>query len=247
MVDYLYDGTFEGLLTCIYLHYYNEKADGIFLKDEYQANLMKSWIEVETDSGKADIVYEAIKNKISGYDLRRIYRAFMSSEPEKEKKILDYVRLGFIKGSSISMLHGNSIVFEVQKIEKKVSCEIHRMKGLIRFSELEGGILYSVIEPDHDIVEFLAKHFTDRYKNEPFIIHDRKRSKALVAYKEEWYITHFTSEEVSPVSEDELQYRKLWKQYFENMSIKERINPACQKNMMPVRYWKNLTEFQSDI
>ena len=244
MVDYLYDGTFEGFLTCIYLHYYNEKADGIFPREEYQSNMMKTWVEVDTDRDKADIVYEAIKKKISGYDLRRIYRVFMSSEPEKEKKILDYVRLGFIKGSCISMLHGNPIVFEVQRIEKKVSFEVHRMKGLIRFSELEGGILYSRIEPDHDIVEFLADHFTDRYKNEPFIIHDMKRSKALVAYKKDWYITYFTSENVSPVSEDEQLYRELWKQYFENMTIKERINPACQKNMMPMRYWKNLTEFR---
>ena len=30
MIDYLYDGTFEGLLTCIYENYYTEKASGIF-------------------------------------------------------------------------------------------------------------------------------------------------------------------------------------------------------------------------
>lgn len=245
MVDYLYDGTFEGLLTCIYLHYYNEKADGIFLREEYQANLMKAWVDVDTDMEKADIVYKAIKEKISGYDLRRIYKVFMSSETGKEKQILDYVRLGFIKGSCISMFHGDSIVFRIQTIEKKVNNEVHRLKGLIRFSELEGGILYSKIEPDHDIVEFLSDHFTDRYKNEPFIIHDTKRNKALVAYKNDWYITHFTKENVLGVSENERQYRELWKQYFENIAIKERINPTCQKNMMPVRYWKNLTEMQS--
>lgn len=243
MVDYLYDGSFEGLLTCIYFHYYNEKADGIFLREEYQANMLKPYMEVQTDREKADIVYEAVREKISPYDLRRIYRAFKASEPGKEKKILDYVRYGFIKGSCISMLHGEPIVFEVQRIEKKVSFEVHRLKGLIRFSELEGGVLYSGIEPDHDIVEFLAAHFCDRYKNEPFIIHDMKRDKALVAYKREWYITEFT-EMPAELSEKEGQYRELWKQYFENMAIKERINSRCQKNLMPVRYWKNLTEFQ---
>ena len=29
MTDYLYDGTFEGILTCIYHHYYTDKATGI--------------------------------------------------------------------------------------------------------------------------------------------------------------------------------------------------------------------------
>lgn len=125
-----------------------------------------------------------------------------------------------------------------------MGCEVHRLKGLIRFSELEGGVLYSPVEPDNDVVEFFAEHFCDRYKNEPFIIHDVRRDKALAAYGGEWYITHFTKEKVAGISADEQNYRDLWKQYFENMAIKERINPRCQKNMMPVRYWKHLTEMQ---
>lgn len=244
MTDYLYDGTFEGLLTCIHFHYYNGKASGIYVRNEYQPSMLQPYLEVETDTNKADIVYEAITKKISSYDLRRIYRVFKSDEEEKEKKILDYVRLGFRLGGKISMMHGNPAVFEVQRIDKKVGNEVHRLKGLIRFSELDGGVLYSSIEPDHDIVEFLAHHFCDRYKNEPFIIHDIKRSKALVAYGGDWYVTHFTKEKVSGISADEQKYRDLWKQYFEDIAIKERINPRCQKNLMPARYWKHLTEMQ---
>ena len=40
MIDYLYDGTFEGLLTCIYENYYTEKASGIFREEAYQSNLL---------------------------------------------------------------------------------------------------------------------------------------------------------------------------------------------------------------
>ena len=244
MVDYLYDGTFEGLLTCIHFHYYNEKAEGIYIKDEYQANMMRKSAEVETDEEKAAIVYRAIRDKISPYDLRRIYKVFMSSAPEKDTKILNYVRYGFKLGSRISMLHGDPVVFAVQEIEKNVNNEIHRLKGLIRFSEMEGGVLYSPIEPDHDIVEFLAYHFTDRYKNQPFIIHDVKRDKALAAYQGEWYVTYFTEEQLAEISAAERAYRKLWKQYFDSIAIKERSNERCQKNHMPARYWKNMTEFQ---
>lgn len=244
MVDYLYDGTFEGFLTCIYCHYYNEKAAGIYVKNQYQANMLRGSVEVETDDTKADTVYKAIRDKISPYDLRRVYKVFMSSDPEKDTKLLNYIRYGFSKGRCISMLHGDPVVYSVQEIEKRVNTEIHRLKGLIRFSELREGVLYSQIEPDHDVLEFLAHHFTDRYKNEPFIIHDLSRDKALVAYKEEWYLTYFTTENVSVISADEEEYRMLWKQYFDNIAIKQRTNPRCQKNLMPVRYWKNMTEFQ---
>ena len=244
MVDYLYDGTFEGLLTCIYYHYYSEKASGIFHKSEYQSTMLGGYQEVETDEEKAITVYEAIEKKISNFNLKRIYKVYMSSVDRKETKILNYVRLGFVKGSCISLLHGEPIVFAVEEAEKKVNAEVHRLKGLIRFSELGNGVLYSPIDPGHDVVEFLANHFSDRFKNEAFIIHDTGRSKALIAYQEKWYISQFTSDQVGALSEDEKDYRKLWKHYFENMAIKERINPRCQKNMMPVRYWKNLTEFQ---
>ncbi len=244
MADYLYDGTFDGLLTCIHFHYYNEKAEGIYIKEEYQENILRTSVIVETDDEKAGTVYKAIRDKISPYDLRRIYKVFMSSEQGKEMKVLNYVRYGFKRGGSIGLLHGDPVVYAVQAIEKKVNTEIHRMKGLIRFFELEEGILYSQIEPDHDILEFLANHFTDRYKNEPFIIHDLKRSKALVAYHSEWYITHFTKENVTGYSEAEREYSRLWKKYFETIAIKERTNPRCQKNLMPQRYWKNMTEFQ---
>ncbi|MCB6993351.1 TIGR03915 family putative DNA repair protein [bacterium 210820-DFI.6.37] len=244
MVDYLYDGTFEGLLTCIYHHYYTEKASGIFHREEYQSTMLGGFMEVETDEKWAVTVYEAIQKKISPYDLKRIYKVFMSDTERKECRILNYVRLGFVKGPSIRLMHGDPIVYPVQQAEQKVNAEVHRLKGLIRFSELEDRILYSPIEPDHDVIEFLAEHFSDRFKNEPFIIHDVKRSKALVAYQGSWYISFFTKENLLPLSEEERDYRRLWKQYFETMAIRERINPRCQKNMMPVRYWKNLTEFQ---
>ena len=229
MVDYLYDGTFEGLLTCIYHHYYTEKASGIFRKEEYQSTMLGGYQEVETEEEKTITVYEAIEKKISSEDLKRVYKVFMSSVANKETKILNYVRLGFVKGSCVSMLHGDPIVYEVQQAERKVNGEVHRLKGLIRFSELGNKVLYSPIEPDHDLIEFLADHFCDRFKNEPFIIHDVKRSKALIAYQGSWYISRFTKDELSPLSEEEKEYRRLWKSYFENMAIRERITPAARK------------------
>ena len=40
------------------------------------------------------------------------------------------------------------------------------------------------------------------------------------------------------------EYVDLWKCYFESTTIKERKNPKLQKRMMPLRYWKHLSEFQ---
>lgn len=245
MIDYLYDGTFEGILTCIHHHYYTEKASGIFHRDSYQSTLLGGYMEVETDQMKAVTVYEAIERKISSYDLRRIYKAYLSNDPDKETKILRYIVLGFREGAKISMLHGNQTVFDIQSIEKKIEVEKERMLQFVRFSVMENNVLYARIEPDNDVVELIAGHFCDRFKNEPFIIHDVKRSKALIAYRKKWYISQFDDEDIPELSADEHDYRRLWKNYFENIAIRERTNPRCQKNFMPVRYWKHLTEVNS--
>jgi len=244
MVDYLYDGTFEGLLTCVYHHYYEEKASGIYPKERYQANLFTTHRIIDTEEEKTVRVYDAIEQKISADDLRRIYRVFLSYDPNKENMILRYIRLGFRLGPKISLLHSDPVVFDMQQCERKVSCEVHRLEGLVRFSVLSPGeILYCCIEPDHDVLELMADHFSDRYRNEPFLIHDKRRKKAIFAQNGEWYITDFRDEDLPQISKEEQDYRLLWKKYFETIAIKERINPACQKRCMPARYWKNLTEF----
>lgn len=255
MIDYLYDGTFEGFLTCVYHHYYEEKAAGIYEKENYQASILFNFQLVETVEEKASKVYEAIEAKISSDDLRRIYRVFLSSEKDKETKLLQYIRLGFKKGASVSLLHSHPIVFDIQQCEKKVSFEVHRLAGLVRFSALGVAqdqmslgsgkeILYCGIEPDHDVLELMADHFLDRFKNDPFIIHDKTRGKAVFAEGGGWYISNFSDRDLPALSENERDYRALWKKYFETIAIQERINPSCQKRCMPVRYWKNLTEFR---
>ena len=252
MVDYLYDGTFEGFLTCIHAHYYEEKASGIFRKDNYQASLLSDFRMIGTEEKKASKVYEAIEKKISRDDMRRIYRVFLSSDEEKEEKLLRYIQLGFRIGPEISLLHSDPVVLDVQKCEYKVSIETHRIKGLARFSALKNSgteesgkeILYCCIEPDHDILEIIAGHFSDRLKNDPFIIHDKTRDKAVFAQGGSWYISGFTEKDLPLLGVGEKEYRDLWKKYFETIAIQERINPSCQKRFMPVRYWKNLTELR---
>jgi len=247
MVDYIYDGTFEGFLTCVYHHYATEKANGIFPKESYQPNLLVESKEVQSDETLANRVYTGIGHKISAFDLERIYKVFLSSSPDKENILLRYLQLGFKMGGDISRLHGNSVVFDVQKIDRQVAFETHRYKGLIRFTVLANGVMYSPIEPDHDVLELLAEHFTIRFREDPFIIHDKKRGKAMIAAGGQWYICEFTESIMPDRAKDELDYQRLWRNYFDTIAIKERTNLKCQKNFMPVRYWKHLTEMAPDF
>lgn len=252
-MNYLYDGTFEGFLTCVYQHYYFEKAQNIAHEDDFQETLLTQSQVVITDTKKAEKVQDAIISKISRYDLMRIYKTLGSIVSDREMKCLRYLELGFKIGKTIQNLHGDPIVADVEEADSKFGFEIHRLYGLIRFNVVRPAgslkskdeiheILYAKIEPDNDVLEFLVYHFKDRYKNNPFIIHDEKRDKALVYGSGKWYITDFTDSSLLEFTESETEYQRLWKMYFETIAIRERVNPRCQRNLMPVRYWKNLTE-----
>lgn len=247
-MDYLYDGTFDGFLCCVYAHYYMEKATGICPEWVYQRNFLSTSQCVPSDVERANRVAEAIAAKISEFSLRRVFRVFLSSDPNKEMLLLRYIQLGFRVGAKVDSLHANQHVLPVQQIERKVSREVERLEGLLRFSVLEtdsgAEVLYAPVKPDHDMICLMAHHFADRLGEQPFVIHDLRREKGLFCQNRKWYESPLPKDVPLRYAQGEQQYRSLWKQYFQAIAIEERKNQRCQRNFMPVRYWENLTEMR---
>lgn len=253
-MEYLYDGSFDGLLTCIYHHYYREAATGIYPVDCYQPNLLSPSMVVETEPALADRVYRAIEEKISSRALETVYHVYISSAPEKENLILGYIRLGFQMGSRVDLYHSHPAVYPVHRLERKVTGEAHRLLGLLRFSDM-GRFLYAVMAPDHHVLPLLGDHFADRLPGERWIIHDKRRNLAIIhdghnrsscrsPVRSRWYITDFSYHLEEKMPENERQWQRLWQTYFEKVSIESRYNPRLQSRCVPHRYRRYLVEFQ---
>ncbi|HIW49350.1 MAG TPA: TIGR03915 family putative DNA repair protein, partial [Candidatus Blautia intestinavium] len=128
----------------------------------------------------------------------------------------------------------------------KVWHEIHSFYGFVRFRELGGGVLYSCISPQNDILEFLEPHFSDRFPNENWMIYDQNRHKVLThprggectVYRE---VIPNQSREGLPADED--AYEDLWKAFCRYITIPERKNPSLQKQFVPLKFRSNMTEF----
>jgi len=45
------------------------------------------------------------------------------------------------------------------------------------------------------------------------------------------------------VDGSEVEYRRLWKQFYNTIAIEGRTNPRCRMKLMPKRYWGQMTEF----
>ena len=77
-----------------------------------------------------------------------------------------------------------------------------------------------------------------------FVIHDVKRSYGVFYDKTKWFMSDIEMNKDIVLHENELFYQELWKQYFDGITIKSRINPKLQSNHMPKKYWKYLIEMK---
>ncbi|RYD06457.1 hypothetical protein N752_03785 [Desulforamulus aquiferis] len=181
MITYVYDDSFEGLMTCIYEAYYRrEEPEAIVSKDDLQEDLFSITVPIATDIDKAKRVMTSIESKISPSVLRQIFYVFLSARPDKGMLIYKYLKMGWAMGGNISGHLSENTVRTIHRIWQQVGAERHRMLGLLRFSLLPNNIYYGPMEPDNNILSLIAPHFVRRLGDQNWIIHDLKRG--LAAY-----------------------------------------------------------------
>lgn len=250
MIGFIYDGSFEGLLTCIYEVYYRKDTPSFILSKELYKqktdgtlfSLIEAPPYINTDMDKYYKVYNAILNKISQESLETIYNVYLSEVHNFEMTILSFIRFGFKAGFDTNKHMQEDIVLNMLKTERKVLFEAHRMLGFIRFEKYID-FYYAEYEPDHNITTLITPHFVSRMPDEKFIIHDIKREIASIYDKSTWYITSLNKETLSKITNNKNTcYEDLWINYFKSASINERKNIRNQKRQMPQRYWNHLPE-----
>lgn len=241
-MNYQYDGTFIGLLTSIY--------DLFKDKNENNAKISKNSAIfnnklIISDEEKAKKVYEKIKKSYYGENM--IYYLYLSELRDIENLILKII-VKIIKNPNSYFETVDDDIILAKKIYHKVNKETHCMKGFVRFQKLNNNSYISVIDPDYNILTLIAPHFVNRFKKNSFIIFDEKRELAIIHEKDKDYqISKLSGEfkiDKSLYHDEEKYYQNLWKSYFDNIAIKERINPKLQKQFMPTRYWKNIVEIK---
>lgn len=243
MLVYVYDGSFEGLLTAIYEAYYGSIfPDKIECRENMQFNILDEYKYIGTDAGKSDKVYKSIYKKISVDALKHVYNVFLSEAPEAGTLIYNYLRFGWKAGGKVDLYLTDSRVFKVHEISSRVEFEAHKMLGFVRFRLLEGNIFYAPVRPDNNIIELLAPHFADRLSDQNWIIHDARRDIAALYNKKDWFITEYAVDRLPASGAGENNYQALWKEFFNAIAIPDRNNPRLQRQLMPRRYWRYLTE-----
>ncbi|MBZ9728357.1 TIGR03915 family putative DNA repair protein [Salegentibacter sp. JZCK2] len=246
-----YDGTFNGLLTCIFLSY-EEKLEVIAINppDANKGDFFSEILEVITDKSKANRVLKAFKSYVSARGANSVYNAYLSEEPGIELEILKYFQYTFKHKNNVDGDFTNPHVLKIAQTAKKVRREKHRMEAFVRFQLTKDNIYFATIAPDFNVLPLINKHFTSRYSDQHWIIYDTTRKFGLYydLHKTEIISFDFSintdkAEANQYIFNDfEMDFQELWKKYFEATTIRSRINTRLHHQHLPKRYWKYLIE-----
>jgi len=245
-VIYRYDGSFHGLMCAVFESYERKETPIQICSDGAFQTMLFSVREIETDLAKAKRVKAGVLQKMSKLGWEQIRLCFLSCHPEKELLILRFIRMGMKLGKKACYMLTDPTVAELEKAIKHLTGEAHQYKGFVRFSIYEN-ILVSLIEPKNRVLPLLARHFSDRYPNETFLIYDKTHAEMLV-YRPKRYQILSVEEYSLPEAETEEQFfRSLWKNYYDTIAIEGRENPRCRMGHMQKRYWNHLTEMDETL
>ncbi|MBS6161743.1 MAG: TIGR03915 family putative DNA repair protein [Firmicutes bacterium] len=251
MVIFTCKDDFESMMTCIYDAWAARLGhSNIRLLTEPIGNLelFCEYRHVEKDREKTDKVIRSIQKKICPEAYEWVYAAAMSFHPYKLDSIYRFLVLGFSVGSNILHMFHIPQVATVFELKRKVYNECHQFREFLRFSRLNNQAFFSVIEPKCNILTLLLPHFEDRMPSEDWMITDKTRMLSVIHPKDSSsFLTTVTKDELSYMEEEKNekdQYIRLWKVFFQSVSIDARKNLRCQRNHLPLWFRKNMTEFQ---
>lgn len=252
----IYDGTFEGFLSCVF-YVFEYKLTQVTIQNKYviQNRFFSENEEIITNTKKSERVWKGLKTKASDISTTKIYYAFLSEQNGIENILLDNIKHILNHKDKVDTDFTHPSILKTSQVAKNVSREKHRMEAFVRFRLTQDDIYFANIEPDFNVLPLISIHFKSRYADQKWIIYDIKRNYGLyydlktldfinLNFPENF---DFTKTDSNFFSDKEYDFQKLWKNYFDSANIKERKNMKLHIRHIPKRYWKYLSEKQPNL
>lgn len=258
MYTYICENSIDGILTGVYNAYadrHSLREIHLTVHEPENLSLFTQYIPVRTDSEKASKVARTLKARFGQDFYETIYQAAMSgdvpgkSSMDKADAIYETIALALASGDGAKTLLSlaEPCVFRVFELCRATGREAMHLLGFVRFQELENGILFSKIHPNHHVLPILGEHFSDRLPEENFLIYDENRKLALVhPAGEHFFLTDADALDLDATeqfSANETQFQELWVTFFHSITIDARKNEKLQSQMIPKRFQRDTVEF----
>ena len=250
---YVCEDSVSGIFSAIYDAWKSGKEQGecgIALKGWMEQKLFCEYVQVHENEKKVRAVERLIQKYLGTVVYKDIYYAMLSCDCQKADAILGMMLAAkHVPDSTRIMDHlSHPKVHKAFELSRTVGSEAHQFIEFLRFQELKNGILYAEITPKNRILTCVAPHFADRLPLENWIIYDKTNLEfAVHEERKRWVLLkgeEIDTELLHQVSDKELKYEELWKDFFCSIAIESRKNTQCQMNHLPLRFRTDMTEFK---
>jgi probable DNA metabolism protein len=251
-LSFTYDGTFEGVLTCVFEAFDRNQFPEQLLAEDMMLFSTENHCVI-TDLQKADRVLWGLKKRLSAFAFQMLFTCWLSELKEVDMLLFRYICKSFKSSESIELNFSDADVFALSKIYKKVRNEAEKIRQFVRFQKTADKMYFAAIKPLYDVLPLVVNFFQNRFADQQWIIYDIKRSYALYYDLKKTEVARFDDLKMNRLNgklhpdllaEEEHCFQDSWRAYLHAISIKERRNPKLQKQHMPKRFWKYLTEKQ---
>ena len=176
----VYDGSFEGLMCCIFT-LYEQKIPVFRLAriGEPLGELFAQTIQVKSNKAQAQRVWSGIKRKSSNISLERIELAYLSEIRGEDHTIIRYVQYLIDSKKNIEENLSHPVVQRLNDVVKMLHREKQVVKEKIRFQTLVNDIKYNIIEPNYNVLPLLKDYLLQKYAKQKWIVYDIRRNKGL--------------------------------------------------------------------
>ena len=243
-IIYVYDGSFDGLLTAVFESFKNKEIPSEIVSENDFIPTLFAVHRVVTDENLSLRVKNGVKRAAGSRAYNAVRLGYLTNLDDKGALINDFIHMAMQYGEGVTRMLADYTVNRLFRAVKALNQESHKYLGFVRFSESDG-FLTSVIEPKNQVLPIIANHFCDRYPEESFMIFDKTHSQALIWHNHTKAFIEIDNLEINNLSENEQAFQALWKSYYDTMEIKARHNERCRMSFMPKRYWNNLPEMQN--
>lgn len=252
MIIFVYDASFEGLLSVVFDAYTRKTFPDALLHTGGIAPLLAEHIHtVVADREKASRVFAGLEKRLSRQGARTLLLAWLSGEKDSDGLLFRYIRKTFDSPRPIEHDYADKDVLEVARIAGKVRVELEHMLGFARFQKTADGLYLAIMAPKYDILPLLAPYFAERFADRQWVLYDKGRDYGIffdgTSFTEAFLpgksLQNDTLREEF-LDKEERNVQELWQKYCQALSIKERCNPILQRRCLPVRYRRYMTEMQ---
>ncbi|MDR2051232.1 MAG: TIGR03915 family putative DNA repair protein [Deltaproteobacteria bacterium] len=258
MRAFVYDRSFEGLLSAVFDAYALKSFPEILCGPaDPPLPEARSAHRVEVTPEKPVRVFAALAKKLSERGLRNLILVWLSEEKGSDFLLFRFIRKIFDAGSGRGLPErdfGDPDVLAVERLARRVGRKAERYAGFARFQKTRQGVYVALIEPEHNVLPLLLRHFGDRFGDRPWMLYDVGRGYGIMrdsGNRREEFREVFLDERLIEggglrpdlLAEGEELLQSLWRGYHEAAAVRERLNPRLQRGFMPKKFWKYLTEF----